>query len=220
MPAVFATFNRTQLLAFLAIYGPATTGMLAIVFGVPQPSMTRRLQAAERIGLVERVCKGFVKWNRLNRDHPAYSQIKRLAKSLGRIFPIPAGVVHRMSFSAMGSKPRLYAAVDVFGDATHAARAESLLFLDALDESVPISRLSGVLGRDRFPTTCAIDALEAFGMVRSIRRRKQRLVSLDRDWVAYEDLSRLIRRLNRIDPTYADLAAAYLAVGGNVAYIR
>jgi len=54
MPNVFATFDRTELVAFLSTNGPTNVQSLVRAFNVPHPSMTRRLQAAERSGLVQR----------------------------------------------------------------------------------------------------------------------------------------------------------------------
>ncbi len=93
-----------------------------------------------------------------------------------------------------------------------------LLFLGALGEPIPISRLSGGLARDRYSIFTAINGLEVFGIVRSTRRGSYRRVCLDDRWVAYRELLHLIRRLNSLDTTYADLAAAYSASGGTVAY--
>lgn len=52
----------------------------------------------------------------------------------------------------------------------------------------------------------------------SVRDRYRRLVKLDEDWEAYPEMLRLLRRLNKVNSTYANLAAAYRDAGGTVVY--
>ncbi len=140
---------------------------------------------------------------------------------LGRVFKIPRLLRRSQQPKCIPKTPQasFYNIVDVFGARSH-MRAEILLFLGAVAQSVPISRLSGVLASARQSTTVAINALEAFGVVRSIRRGPERLIALEDRWVAHAELLCLIRRLNALDTTYADLAAAYRTSRGTVGYIK
>ncbi len=68
MPNVFATFDRTEIAAFLCTNGPTNVQSLVAAFNVHQQSMLGRLQAAERSGLVQRTISvpGYSTYNRIN----------------------------------------------------------------------------------------------------------------------------------------------------------
>ncbi len=53
MPAVFVTFERTLIMAYLATYGPTHSLALAKAIGMDRSSMVLRLQGALRAGLVD-----------------------------------------------------------------------------------------------------------------------------------------------------------------------
>lgn len=52
----------------------------------------------------------------------------------------------------------------------------------------------------------------------SVRDKYRRFVKLNEDWEAYPEMLRLLRRLNNVDSTYAELVAAYRDAGGKVVY--
>jgi len=222
MPNVFSTFKRTELVAFLCVNGPTDVRSLAAAFNVHPTAMMRRLQSTEHSGLIQGAVSacGYSRYNRINIRHPAYRQILTLGKKLGDLFtiPSPSGLVGTRRL-AWADTTRAYDVIDMLANAANLpVRGEILLFLAALEESVPISRLSGVLSRARYSVQKAVDGLESFRILISIRDYPRRLIKLNDDWEAYPEMLRLLRRLNKVDSTYAELAAAYRDAGGKVVY--
>ncbi len=222
MPNVFATFERTELIAFLSTNGPTNRDALAKAFNVLKGPIAWRLQAAQRSGLTQRTtsARPYRTYNRINPKHPAYREIVALGKKLADLFTLPSASEgskgRRFTWAAT---PRTYDILNVLTvGRTLPTRGEVLLFLAAVGEAVPISRLSGALSRARFSVLTAVNALESYRIVISVRDKYRRLIQLNEDWEAYPEMLRLLRRLNKLDGTYAELAAAYRDAGGKVVY--
>jgi hypothetical protein len=229
MPNVFATFERTTLVAFLSVHGALSASTLRKAFGVNSSAMIRRLASGMRCGLLERARRQRgphnVFW--INRRHPAYDEILALGKALGALFQLPRFVnpaprLRPRRRQVDASDPlREYESTDVFGEAqTAATRSEILLFLAAVGSAVPISNISAVIRRDRYPTMGAVDAFETFRILLSTYKGNQRLVQLNPKWEAAKELLDLLRRLNQVEPTWRNMAEAYHEVNGRVAYIQ
>jgi DNA-binding transcriptional ArsR family regulator len=221
MPSLFGTFDRTELIAFLATYGATRIATIAAAFDVSPPSMSRRLRAAEAAGLLER-CRGTADYYRLDRQHPVSGQIRRLARRLSQVYPIPA-LDRRQEVHAHRrlTAVREYQAVDVLRSPLTPVRGEILLLLSALSRPIPINYIAGILGRKRFSVCMCINAFETFGIVASTRVLNRRLVSLDRAFPAYRELRALLLALTRIDSQWRDYAVCYEASdGASVSYQR
>lgn len=130
--------------------------------------------------------------------------------------PVPSEPVKKRRL-AWVAKSQAYDVLDVLANgATLPTRGEILLFLAALGDHIPISQLSGVLSKARYSVEGSVDALESYGILISVRDKSRRLITLNEDWEAYPEMLRLLRRLNNIDRTYVELAAAYRDAGVKV----
>jgi DNA-binding Lrp family transcriptional regulator len=219
MPSLFGTFDRTELVAFIATHGAMRIAAIAEAFEVDPPSMLRRLRAAEAAGLLER-CRGTADYYRLDGLHPVAGQIRRLARRLGQLYVIPEPTRRQEVHTHRRLTPlREYHAVDVLSAPLTPVRGEVLLLLSGLSHPIPINYIAGILGRKRLSVCRFIDAFETFGIVASIRLPSRRLVSLDSAWPAYTDLRALLLALTRIDSEWRDYAASFEAAhGARVSY--
>jgi predicted transcriptional regulator len=219
MPNVFGSFDRTELIAFLAIHGSKRLIELAEAFRVGHPSMLRRLRAAERGGLIERG-RTTADYYRLDHDHPAFEQIRQLARRLGEIYSIPAPArrVREVHVRLRLSPRRTYKAVDVLRAPLNPLRSEVLLLTAAIRRPIPISFIAGILGRRRFCVSECVNAFETFGIMRSQHDGPFRYVSLNGAWAAYPELRALLVRLLRLDPQWRAYAASYECAIGAPAY--
>jgi hypothetical protein len=153
--------------------------------------------------------------------HPAYAEIVALGKTLGRHYGVPAREKFPLRLTSPEPLDQEFDPLNLFGqDASLYGRSEVLLFLGALASPIPISRVAGVLRKDRNTILGQIKTLETSGLVSSTRRAHERLLRLNEEWAASTELVVLLRKLNAISPQFVDLAAAYNAAGGAVAYIR
>lgn len=219
MPSLFGSFDRTQLVALLATYGPMQIPEIAAAFNVNYSSALRRVRAAARTGLLER-CRATADFYRVDPQHPIYGQIIRLARRLGRVYPLPVlkrrGEVHAVE---RVTPTREYNAIETLGTRLSPMRGEILLLLFALSEPIPINFIAGMLGRRRFSVCNAINAFETFGVVTCVRESRRRLVLLDRSWPAYRELHGLLAAIAQLDSQWQEYAASYRSrEGGRVSY--
>jgi DNA-binding transcriptional ArsR family regulator len=223
LPAFVGGIARVQLLVALSIKGPLTTNEIMRLSDMSRDNVDRADRTLVEIGIlttyrwccIERHLRVTRTIWALDHRHPWYPRFKNLGRRLHIAFPLSGSMENRRRRRYRGQTTPQHASKrirNLFGSRDEHRIVMLLAHTGESGQKYPIRTLALRLGIDRNSASVATTYLEKRGIVTTEWQSQQRLVRLDRRFLAWCEIRRLAHLMDREcgSGEFAALAKAHL----------